>query len=95
MKKPAPTSPEYEKAALDQQRSKNACDTIVERAAMMMLEAGAPADMVIDRLLTFAGAMAAKINGSPRTARAFRRLAANIDAGVFHSITGESAGKGH
>lgn len=66
------------------------CDKIIERAGVMMAEeVGAPVPMILDRLLTYAGVCACTRNGSPETARIFRQLADNIEAGVFHSITGE------
>lgn len=70
--------------------TKAACDQIIHRAARMMVEgAGAPIPMMLDRLLTYAAAQACSIDGSPRTAEVFRRLADNIEAGLFHSVTGE------
>lgn len=78
-----------------EERQKAACDLIIARAARMMVdEVKAPVPMMLDRLLTYAAAQACSIDGSPRTAAAFRLLADNIDGGVFHSITGEDQANG-
>lgn len=79
---------------LEEQR-KAVCDQLIERAAEMMVEgAGAPIEMMIDRMLTYAAAQACTLQGSPATARTFRRLADNIEAGCFHRITGEGSPHG-
>lgn len=63
------------------------CDGITYRAAKMMIEeAGASVEMVVDRLLTFAAAQAVSMDGSANTAQVFRDLADRIDAGCFASI---------
>lgn len=67
------------------------CDQAIQMAAECMVASGAPIDMILDRLLTYAGAQACSMNGSPATAKVFRVLANNIEAGAFHSITGEGA----
>ena len=68
-----------------------ACDLVIERAAVMMAgEVGASVEMILDRMLTYAAAQAATIDGSPRTATVFRELADKIEGGLFHSITGEN-----
>jgi len=48
-------------------------------------------------VLTDAAAQACTIDGSPTTARNFRLLADRIEAGIFHSLTGEDrvAGSRH
>ncbi|PND26786.1 hypothetical protein [Sinorhizobium sp. M4_45] len=67
-----------------------ACDTIIARAVVkMVVEAGAPIPLVIDRLLTYAAGQAATMRGSAVTADHLRRFADNIDRGLFWSITGE------
>ncbi|WEX87182.1 hypothetical protein PZN02_003549 [Sinorhizobium garamanticum] len=69
---------------------KHACDAIIERAAEMMVAgAGASIPMMIDRMLTYAAAQAATLEGSAVTAEHFRRFAENIEGGLFWSITGE------
>ncbi|WP_234890364.1 hypothetical protein [Agrobacterium vitis] len=80
------------------ERLKAFCDAVITHAAAMMTEdAGAPVEMVLDRILTFAGAQVSKIEGSPRAAAVFREVADQIDAGLFHSVTGETKNprKGH
>lgn len=70
---------------------KIACDTILERAAVMMVaEVGASIPLMIDRLLTYAAAQAATMEGSAVTAEHFRRFADQIEGGLFWSITGEN-----
>lgn len=74
-----------------EERRMAACDLIVSRAARMMVdEAGASVGMVLDRLLTYAAAQACVNEGSPHTAKAFRYFADRIEAGLFHSVTGEN-----
>ena len=80
------------------ERRKALCDEIQHRAAKMMVEeVGVSIPMMLDRVLTFAGAQACTLDGSPKTAAAFRQFADKIDAGLFHSITGEGKprGRGH
>ena len=73
-----------------EERKKAACDLIVHRAAVMMTqEAGATLEMMLDRVITYAAAQSCKLAGSPATASMFRDVAAKVDAGVFHSVTGE------
>lgn len=77
------------------ERRKALCDEIIGRAALMMVdEVEAPIPMMLDRILTYAGAQACKMDGSAATAMAFREFATKIDAGLFHSITGEGK-QGH
>ncbi|WP_252911680.1 hypothetical protein [Aliihoeflea aestuarii] len=81
-----------------EERRRATCDLILTRAAQLMVdEAEAPVGMVLDRLLTYAAAQACTIDGSPTTARNFRLLADRIEAGIFHSLTGEDrvAGSRH
>ena len=74
-----------------EERKKALCDTIITRAATMMIaEVGASMPMMLDRMLTYAAAQACSIDGSPRTAAVFRDLANNIEGGLFHSVTGEN-----
>lgn len=72
-------------------RLKAVCDGVINRAASLMVdELGAPIPMMLDRMLTYAAAQACSIDGSPNTAAVFRTLAAKIESGVFHSVTGEN-----
>lgn len=75
-----------------EERKKAFCDEVIHRAGKLMIEdAGASMGMMIDRLITFAAAHACTIDGSPNTAAMFREVASKIDAGLFHSVTGEDA----
>lgn len=77
------------------ERLKTLSDEVVSRAAHMIVdEVGAPMPMMIDRMITYAAAQACKIDGSANTAALFREVADKIDAGLFHSVTGEGR-KGH
>lgn len=79
----------------DEAKKKIACDTIIERAAFMMVgEVGASIPMMIDRMLTYAAAQAATLEGSTVTAQHFRRFAEQIEGGLFWSITGEDRPSG-
>ncbi|MBU1313978.1 MAG: hypothetical protein ACK4P4_18485, partial [Allorhizobium sp.] len=74
-----------------EERQKALCDTIITRAATMMVEeVGASVPMMLDRMLTYAAAQACCNDGSPRTAAIFRDLANNIEGGLFHRVTGEN-----
>ncbi|NTA84908.1 hypothetical protein G6L13_31170 [Agrobacterium tumefaciens] len=73
-----------------EERQKAFCDLVISRAAdLMASEGGAPVPMILDRLLTYATAQAAVLDGSAKTATALRTVADKIEAGLFHSITGE------
>lgn len=65
------------------------CDTMITAAVAELHAAGASVPMILDRILTLAAAQACAIDGSPKTAKNFRIFAEKIDAGLFHSITGE------
>lgn len=72
-----------------------ACDLVIERSATMLVEElGAPIEMMLDRMLTYAGAQACVQQGSPTAAKVFRQLADRIEAGIFHVVTGEGDQKG-
>ncbi|OWJ76979.1 hypothetical protein [Haematobacter genomosp. 1] len=60
-----------------------ACDEVVETAARAMVGLGASPEMAIDRMLTYCGASVASWHGSSEAADLFRRLADNIEAGIF------------
>ncbi|MDX0210202.1 hypothetical protein GOC35_00600 [Sinorhizobium meliloti] len=63
------------------------CDQVVERAASVMVEElGAPIEMMIDRMLTYAGAQMCALDGTKKTAAIFRQLAANVEGGVFDRV---------
>lgn len=65
------------------------CDVLIATAAEVMEEEGASFGLIMDRILTFAAAQAAANDGSPATARKFRKLADNIERGALWPITGE------
>ena len=66
------------------------CDETVELAVERMHHAGAPAPMILDRLLTYAAAQACTRNGSEFTAEVFREIADKIKGGIFRRIAGEA-----
>ncbi|MDX1247091.1 hypothetical protein GOL91_12165 [Sinorhizobium medicae] len=83
------------KIPLTEKAKQVACDAIIERAVVkMVVEAGAPVSLVIDRLLTYAAGQAATLEGSAVTAEHFRRFADQIETGLFWSITGEDKPSG-
>lgn len=67
------------------------CDRHVAHAAAQMGEAGACAEMIIDRMLTYAIAQACVLSGSKAAAAALIRIAVSVNGGLFQSITGEGA----
>lgn len=68
------------------------CDLVVERAAHVMQNEGhAPVPMIIDRLITYSVAQACASDGSAATAAMLRAVAAKVEGGLFHSITGEGS----
>lgn len=86
------------KTAQDLAVAQATCDKLIEiTTETMVKEAGAPVEMVIDRLVTYAAAQIASWEGSDRAAAVFRDVADKIDAGLFHKITGEDrpAGRAH
>lgn len=73
-----------------EERQKQFCDLVISRAAELAAsEAGAPVPMILDRMMTYATAQAAVNDGSSKTAAALRVVADKIEAGLFHSLTGE------
>lgn len=69
-----------------------ACDLIIGRAiAMMHEECKAERELIIDRLLTIAGAMMTEAHGAPRAASIFRQMAGNIEGGCFASVVGDQS----
>jgi hypothetical protein len=71
------------------------CDVTITRAAELMIENGADVPMILDRLLTYATAQACSIDGAFNTAKMFRHIADQIDAGTFAHLEPASKGKGH
>lgn len=76
--KPKPTTPERERAGLQQ----FACDHLVTMAAQLMIDdVKAPMTMIIDRFFTFAMAHAVSLNGKQHTAATLRAMAEAVEAG--------------
>lgn len=68
-----------------------ACDTILDRAVVMMAdELQAPVNVIIDRLVTWAAAQSCVSCGRQHTAGQFRDFAEKIDGGMFDGLTGEN-----
>lgn len=63
------------------------CDTIVHRAAALMVEeAGAPIEMIMDRFVTFAGAQTVATFGKEDAAAMFRQALEAVEGGVFDHL---------
>ncbi|MGO4668771.1 hypothetical protein [Bosea sp. 2RAB26] len=73
------------------------CDLIIERAIEKMARnVGANPDIILNRLLTFAGAHLCLLVGSSEAANLFRQAAIKIEAGHFQILAGgEPAGGLH
>ncbi|QDM19226.1 hypothetical protein [Tardiphaga sp. vice278] len=71
------------------EQMKSNCDTMITGIVAELHTAGAPIEMILDRILTFAAAQACTIDGSPKTAKNFRIIANKIEGGLFHKVTGE------
>jgi hypothetical protein len=76
--RPPPTTSDSERKAL--------CDLTIERAAELMLEAGAPIEMVIDRLSTFTVGRMVATSGKGQTSLVLRGIADRVDAGIFDHV---------
>ncbi|MDX0261555.1 hypothetical protein GOC60_10200 [Sinorhizobium meliloti] len=80
------------KREINDKNIQSACDLVVERAAEMMVEEiGAPIEMMIDRMMTYAGAQMCVLDGNRKTAAILRKLADNVEGGIFDAVTGEAA----
>jgi hypothetical protein len=79
--KPPKTTLERERKAL--------CELTVERAVALMVESGASAEMIVDRMLTWSIAQACLAIGSQEAAAMLRTAAEKTEAGLFHKVTGE------
>ncbi|MEO9463908.1 MULTISPECIES: hypothetical protein [Alphaproteobacteria] len=78
-----------------EQQTRQACDQIIHDGALMMIGHGASIATILDRLLTFSAGQACKIDGAFNTAKAFRAIADQIEAGVFNHLEPTSKDKGH
>jgi G:T-mismatch repair DNA endonuclease (very short patch repair protein) len=70
-----------------------AVDEMVWRAMESAQQLGASPDVVIDRMVTAAGAHVCAWEGSAGGARFFRAVADRIEAGACDALTGENGGK--
>lgn len=68
------------------------CDLIVTRAAELMAqEAGAPIEMIMDRMVTFAGAQTVATFGKADAVAMFEQAVASVESGAFdHLIPSET-----
>lgn len=79
---------------LAESRAKEACDVILYRAATMMVEeVGAPVEMVLDRLLTYAVAQTVASHGKDEALRMLDVARSAIDDGTFNHLVGRPAPK--
>lgn len=63
------------------------CDKAITAAARILIDdMGAPLDLVIDRLLTFAAAHMVVTGGKEHAAEAFRDCAETVEAGGFDHL---------
>lgn len=72
------------------------CDTAIRVIAQMLIrDAGASGEMVLDRMLTFCAAQAVGWSGSTEAALAFREMAQRIESGIFAHIEAQKEGARH
>lgn len=64
-------------------------DAALAQAVAACADRGVAVEVLLDRLFTCAAAHAVIVSGSKHTAIQFRAMADNIEAGLFHGITGE------
>lgn len=77
-----------------EERTRRRIDRALTNAARDAIDGGASLGMVIDRVLTFAGAHAVMSDGSAAAAAAFRHVADVIEAGAFAHIEHGDAATG-
>lgn len=61
-------------------------DNVIFSALELMQDRGVPFDLMMDRILTAAGAHIARHEGAERTSAIFRKMAVNIDAGALVAV---------
>ena len=61
-------------------------DGVIWKAMVAMQEHGVGYELMMDRLLTAAGAHIARQEGSAQASAVFRRLAKNIERGAFAAV---------
>jgi|GEM_PF-6439944 len=66
--------------------SKASDEIIAQAAHMIITDAGASMEMLLDRLLTYSAAQAVHVSGSEHTAAMFRLMADRIEGGIFAKI---------
>lgn len=72
------------------------CDAaIFAMARVLIQDAGATGEMVLDRMLTFAAAQAVGWSGPAEAAAAFREIADKIEGGAFAAIEAQKAVQRH
>lgn len=84
MKRPAKATAESERSELVEFERKFFCDSVIVRAVALMEEAGAPPELICERMLTHMTCQAALITGRERLVEAFRMHLRDIESGVFH-----------
>ena len=92
--KPKPTTADGERGKLVDFQRQALCDIVIERAVALMVESGASAEMICERLLTHMTVRAAEITPQQALARAFEKHANDIQTGVFHRVN-RTAGRQH
>lgn len=66
--------------------SKASDEIIAQAAHLVITEAGASMEMLLDRLLTYSAAQAVHVSGNEHTAATFRLMADRIEGGIFAKI---------
>jgi hypothetical protein len=74
-----------------QNAARDFCDETIEGAVELMARKGAPIEMILDRLLTYAGAQIVFIEGKEDAIASLHKLAENIEAGAFDAIDAQRA----
>ncbi len=87
MRRPAKPTIASERAAIDDETRKRFCDLTIERAAALMAsDFGAPPEMAIDRLATYAIVWMVGQGGRAHTAAFLRKVAASVERGELDGV---------
>ena len=70
----------------DEKASKQIADTIIWRAMALMAEEGVPFPVMIDRMVTAAGAHVVRHEGPSAATKLFHGAAQAVENGVFASL---------
>ena len=62
---------------------KRSCEDIIERCAGALLAAGAPPEMVADRMISYAAGLCVQNFGSSSAARALAHAAQRVEIGAY------------